>query len=503
MQDLAVMNPFGRPPIHINDLPVELLRIIMEEATPFLNFSDLEYGSPMSILGVCRKWRDILITFPKLWYNFLIMNSPEDDPLDPMLSEDNIRTWVGRSQSRPLKILIYTVRKSDNLQAAVRHFITHASRKIGSLSICSRAPLASDDFYVSLDCPEELPCLEQVSIFFENREEGRGWWAKLVHNAVALRNLTWCMCPGYLQWTRLSQLTRVELIWPLCPSQALHILECIPGLLEFVIDLHAYGGIRLAMLHPSVPDIPEASRGIHLVHHLRSLRIYTTSQVRLDIRHFIKSLTLPSLTELEFASRSRDQAKVWSQDHILSLLNRSSCTLRRLKLFSMDLTEEEAIELLRLDSMRLSLEELIISQKVTAVPSPQVPIVGEKFLKFLTVPDEPTSSHTRTTSLMLPHLRRLVLSNTLGDDTDIALLKMVNSRYPTAKHGVDTFERLLLVKKRSDDDIAEEQEPEAVELIKQVGFDLTLRDGFDWYCVESNGVPTTPILETMREMTGQ
>ncbi|THV01900.1 hypothetical protein K435DRAFT_963406 [Dendrothele bispora CBS 962.96] len=466
------MNLLQAPPPSINDVPIELLQRILLEVIPYVNcFPSPPYchDSPVSLLGVCRRWRDIIVATPMLWTKLLIRTSDSESP-QKLLSGDNIRTWVERSKPYPLKIIIYSRLYSLQLQSGTQHLMTHASRNLGNIFFFYQNDEGSEDFYASLQRVDELPRLTEASIFVKGPCASE-WWGSLVHQAPNLHSLTWSAFPGYLQWSRLSRITRLELLWPISSEQALYILTCLNDLVELGIRL--YNDARFITY---IPSLPSASQK-HLIHNLRILRLYPISNSE-DIAAFVDLVTLPSLTTLEVAMTVEHHSIEWPQTHILSFLDRSSCVLSRLDLFRLDITEEQTIELLRHDSMSQTLVELVISR---LDGDEDLTIAGDNLFKLLTIPKSESSDDV--TPVILPRLNTVAFAFTMGKATDGALSDMVQSRYPIPRNGAAPLEHLFAVKHGLSFEESS-KDAEGLLAMHNAGLDVVLQGDCEWYSTE-------------------
>ncbi|KAK7462969.1 hypothetical protein VKT23_007550 [Stygiomarasmius scandens] len=451
----------------INDIPVELLQMVLLEVIPYVNCFPSPpfcHDSPASLLGVCRRWRDVIIETPKLWTRLLIRIP--NTQYSKLLSQDNIRTWVERSKTHPLKLIIYSPQFSSQLQTGTHHLMEYAGQKLENIFFFYQADDGSGDFYSSLTRAGELPLLKEASIFVKGPHASE-WWSCLVQKSPNLRSLTWGAFPGYLEWYGLSQIKRLEILWPISAAQGLYILACLTDLVE--LDIRIYNDARFISYNP---DLPSSIRN-HLSHNLKILRLYPISNSE-DIAAFVNLLTLPLLTTLEIAMTVENYAMTWPQAKILSFLSRSSCSLTRLDLFRLDITEEQAIDLLQHGSIRLTLLDLVISR---LEGDRNLTIVGDELLKLLTVPKEPLGD----TEPVLPRLNTAVFAYTMDDATDGILSDMVKSRYP-ARCGTAPLEYLFILKH----DIMQDSSRDGryLRTASEDGLNAVVGEDCNWYSVD-------------------
>jgi hypothetical protein len=147
----------GAPRRHILAMPPELLAEIFFFCLPFdeaMLVDPNPDNAPLVLCAVCRQWRSIALTTPKLWSSICI-----DCDLwaksSAALHVEFCRNWISRAQSTPLMIQLY----STVPDAAV-----YSLEIIGEVSQQWRNIEIGDNLSFSLPVDGKYPLLELLSI---------------------------------------------------------------------------------------------------------------------------------------------------------------------------------------------------------------------------------------------------------------------------------------------------------------------------------------------------
>ncbi|KAJ7019460.1 hypothetical protein C8F04DRAFT_895091, partial [Mycena alexandri] len=106
LQQLAVVATFP-----VLTLPVEITQEIFIQCLPFDQcrpfVTQVETYTPLTLLGVCREWRDIALSTPELWAALSLHFDPVPSGVSaPKLNQVNayIEKWLDRATNRPLSL---------------------------------------------------------------------------------------------------------------------------------------------------------------------------------------------------------------------------------------------------------------------------------------------------------------------------------------------------------------------------------------------------------------
>ncbi|KAJ7476060.1 hypothetical protein FB451DRAFT_265783 [Mycena latifolia] len=85
-------------------LPVEVTTEIFFQLLPTTLSETRSTDAPLLLTRICRHWRDIAISTPELWSNFVFLaDSPQSEARDYL-----INYWLSRSRHRALFISLYS-----------------------------------------------------------------------------------------------------------------------------------------------------------------------------------------------------------------------------------------------------------------------------------------------------------------------------------------------------------------------------------------------------------
>ncbi|KAJ6602522.1 hypothetical protein DFH09DRAFT_1125030 [Mycena vulgaris] len=261
--------------------------------------------APMVLLNVCKHWRDIALSTPRLWCSIrLNLRSPHFQNSLTLL-----QCWLFRAKSRPLSVaVVYTTCEEDPSPEALIESLTRFSEQWLDV----RLELPFKDLQRLHGIEGHMPLLRKLLIgptdaYFAGVQGTRFAPITAFSDAPSLREVH--LVTGYpfaieLPWAQLTKLQATSL--SVC--ECLEILEASPSLVECSLSL------RQSF------DTANATR-IPPLEHLQILTL-RTSGFHADLLH---CLTLPVLQELQFHVAS-SASSTDSLLKIISFLERSAVT---------------------------------------------------------------------------------------------------------------------------------------------------------------------------------
>ncbi|KIK59509.1 hypothetical protein GYMLUDRAFT_669543 [Collybiopsis luxurians FD-317 M1] len=316
-------------------LPVEILSYIL-----FLCMEDMlfpEWGNlsfPPLVFGrVCSWFRAVALSTPLVWSSVSIHILPG------RRWKDQFDSFLERSGSCPLRLeLIWHPKRGDHETNMVYTILNQLMPSLSSR--WQKLQLFVPDHTLSIILGNPLPTLEYLSLGSENDDPipylGSPGFAPtlrtLSFSTVHLRPLLWQM-----PW---SQLTELNSKSQLSGSGVLRIFaQC--RLLERC-------RLRVGRYNPHAFD-PDPH---HLVVMPRLQSLVFVIGNNEDCFGLFQRVVLPALTEMEFRSATMRAAgmagqlffhgeSVWPKQHLVSLIERSGCTLERLALVGVLVHEME------------------------------------------------------------------------------------------------------------------------------------------------------------------
>ncbi|KAJ7212637.1 hypothetical protein GGX14DRAFT_564386 [Mycena pura] len=152
----ALVSPMRR-------LPDDILREVFVKTLPSTrNTAIISTEGPLLLCRVCKLWRSVALTTPRLWASVHIV-VPDRARIHRLI--DILRSWLGRSGTVPLAItmLLSQTWTPDCNVAAVFAFLASASRQWKDLEFT--LPLNGDDVTaLSAVSSEDVPVLQSVKI---------------------------------------------------------------------------------------------------------------------------------------------------------------------------------------------------------------------------------------------------------------------------------------------------------------------------------------------------
>lgn len=234
-------------PHPILQLPPEVLSEIFIECLPQYSAAPASTRAPMLLAAICRDWREIALSTPFLWSSFILsvnLLRAKDGSSVVRLFE----TWISRSGSCPLTMVINSVFASFSMNAApVQHTLPESF--ISALNRCSSRwhdvnfMLPLTDFY-RLQADEGLPLLRRLSITAAPNtasveSESPLPPLKLFSIAPLLRDIS--LGPDFTPHNvilPLHQLTYFDSRASTSIAHCLDVARGAPGLMELRLDLH-------------------------------------------------------------------------------------------------------------------------------------------------------------------------------------------------------------------------------------------------------------------------
>ncbi|KAJ6510385.1 hypothetical protein C8R45DRAFT_813932 [Mycena sanguinolenta] len=251
--------------------------------------------APLLLLNVCRKWREIALSAPRLWASIRVnLRSECFDNSLPLLE-----CWLARARSVPLSVAVVYMNYEDN--PSPEQLISSLERSSEQWQDV-RLELPFKDLRRLNGIEGKVPLLKKLLIgptdaYFAGMEGLRITPITAFSDAPLLREVH--LVTGFpftleLPWAQLTKLQATSL--SVC--ECLEILEASPALVECTLSL------RQSF------DMAHAAR-IPPLENLRALTL-RTSGFHVDLLH---CLTLPVLQELQFhvapgASREDSLAKL-------------------------------------------------------------------------------------------------------------------------------------------------------------------------------------------------
>ncbi|KAJ7212632.1 hypothetical protein GGX14DRAFT_564383 [Mycena pura] len=400
----ALVSPMRR-------LPDDILREVFVETLPSTrNTAIISTEGPLLLCRVCKLWRSIALTTPRLWASMHIV-VPDRARIHRLI--DILRSWLGRSGTVPLAItmLLSQTWTPDCNVAAVLAFLASASRQWKDLEFT--LPLNGDDVTaLSAVSSEDVPVLRSVKIRLTIRQPPSADLGNVVGPAqvhfpfLAAQSLRGFVfhgpyesLPSPVSWGTLRYLTFYES----SSSFAWSILGQCTMLERCEIRI----GDGPALATPTEPIC------LPFLSHL-SLETYVLNMNHEDVLRIFDDLSLPHLTSLRLHT--------YQEAELSGVLLRLMHPLRCLDIVAHSMRSEYLVEVL---AAMDSLEELILNGEPRLSGNLPLGMWGmpgdDAFLTHLTPPRDGAGPN------LCPRLRRIKL---LGFQvlSDAVLLQFVRAR---------------------------------------------------------------------------
>ena len=331
------MNASHDPFIH--KLPPEIGSYIFRLFLPTLDFEDnyiwpepATYTRVLTLGAICRKWRQLAWTTPDLWDTIYLTIRPSMKRSLAKSLPGLLRAWLSRSGIRPLTILFYHSRCSEESEDSPSHDDSSDESTAESLAsvtdlVIEVINLHSDRWqnlhvHVSADIPERLCGSIQPSqlLFLElGLDGGSSPTPKFVMKSKPF--------PTQLTLTEFPP-TKIDIGWDnitrailcdLTADECLEVLQRTPVLEYCLAELRddATGNLGTTILHRRLRSLKSSYNGTR----------------------FLEAINVPSLKEWTHNTRGRgDPLPVTA---MVSLLKRSGCCLKILNLQKISVPPED------------------------------------------------------------------------------------------------------------------------------------------------------------------
>ncbi|KZP24817.1 hypothetical protein FIBSPDRAFT_409457 [Athelia psychrophila] len=314
---ISIFNPIRR-------LPDELLGEIFEWCLPTQTMTTSSSHAPTLVQSICRRWRDIARSTPRLWASFTLQMTSERAAIEVLMAEQ----WLFRGGSTPLTLALgirrgyHEEEEKDLRRAELLHMALRHSSRWQTLQLKISYGLL--EHFSSLR--EQLPLLEHLDISIPIDFSGRRWVnpVNLIH-APRLRSLVVGsgVSPAFLKipWNRL---TKIVIDLSTTTSVFKVLAEC-HQLVECQIK-----GVVVEDLNGDLSQTPRAR-----LEHLRWLSMESSD----DPFNLFQLLTLPALQNLDISLRiphysfsAGDNYFSLSATYLVDLIGRSQCSIQTLVL---------------------------------------------------------------------------------------------------------------------------------------------------------------------------
>ncbi|KAF4614190.1 hypothetical protein D9613_007582 [Agrocybe pediades] len=331
----------------IRRIPLELLDNIFIHCLPRERFMKPDITeAPISIMGVCRVWRDISINVPELWTSLDLTEKERNLPRRTDPNQCNrtalLDLYFKRAGSRlPLSLCI------DDGPDTVPFNITTTYRKLSHRWQHLKVYQPKCDYFSFP--PGDYSNLETFELVTPTgmHHTSTTDMAKALCLAPRLQQFIWTNqvlhplhCKLDLKWGRL---TRISL------NTSINVDQCL------TIMSQAKRVTHLAFKHISISSATLSNLNIVLPR-LKSFVLHT----EYNAAFILNEITAPKLQELVLNLRT------WPHDAVKAMLLRSRCPIESLNLYFPPVSEPELIETLEL--VQGTLKELTV-QNDAGVPS--------------------------------------------------------------------------------------------------------------------------------------
>ncbi|KAJ7718128.1 hypothetical protein DFH07DRAFT_336872 [Mycena maculata] len=376
----ALIAPWRRLPI---ELIAEIFRFTLEVTNQDDNADDYwndDRPSTLRLCRICRTWRAIAVSTPALWNVLSISLHSVSHPIEW------ISTWLDRSRSFPLYLQLFWGNKSlpEVINPVLSIFETHlyhtAGLWIDGLDV-EDPDLVTNAYPKGTFPPTQslhAPLLTTVGSDLPPDSKW-DWISTACRASPRLTRLT--VSKFSIDWFPITNLTKMHIIDPVSMSDVLQILEHAPSLQDISFDV---GGPATTCSSGKVLVMAAVSR----------LEITSTDH----LGDFLEQIELPALKEIGI-----HQIANWPDAAFRSFISRSSCILKILEFYDVEISENQIIGCLQ-DKVCNMLEGLVVSEC-------DPPALG--LLQHLTYRQHPFPN---------PHLTSIVLANLQAPDGFLAAL---------------------------------------------------------------------------------
>ncbi|KAJ3570313.1 hypothetical protein NP233_g4494 [Leucocoprinus birnbaumii] len=314
---------FTVPPI-IDRLPPETLAEIFSiqpprclklppRSTP--SGTDVRTQSPWNLASVCRQWRDIAFSTPRLWSSFDV--SVDSAPHPRLIT--TLQLFLGRSGNHPLTFKLHAPKDvpRSTFQQAMSSFVQRAGQ------------WEDVTFTFALNLLSECTCLQQPDICFPQLLDLDIWcYSHIPHEELQL--------PAFQLFARASLLSQLGLERFSYPPSILHLpwhqitylsMNLNDGGVEWLLDILEYTSNLSALdFNATNPraNLQPRTRGILELSHLRKL--VWSCRFMFDDSAFFNHISAPLLTNLTL------ECSDWRHSAVQGFLQRSACSVTHVTL---------------------------------------------------------------------------------------------------------------------------------------------------------------------------
>ncbi|KAJ7134331.1 hypothetical protein C8R44DRAFT_422504 [Mycena epipterygia] len=331
----ALIAPWRRLPVEIM-AQIFLLTLTatgLDEADDY--WEDDREGT-LLVCRICRTWRAIAVSTPALWNVLSLSLDPVTDPLDW------ISSWLDRSRSFPVYLQVYWGNKAhpEVINPVLHLFASHLHHTAGlwidGLDVESDFELVDPSYPLGIFPPIQ-PYAPGLITVGADLPPGSSWdWIRTACAASPrLQHLTTSQFA--LDWFPVTNMTKMHFIAPVPMFNVLEVLEHAPGLEDASFDVEG-------------PCATSSTGKVLVMGKLSRFEITSTEH----LGQLLEQIELPRLVDL-----SIHQIVDWPEAEFQSFLSRSSCVLRTLNFYDVEISEDQIIACLRHKASH-TLETLIV-----------------------------------------------------------------------------------------------------------------------------------------------
>lgn len=356
-------------------LPVELLSKIFVHCLPRDSYLiPAAKDAPLLICSVCRLWRRIAFSTPRLWTSFHLFTTglnqedvaATDAPCGPVHLHD---LWSARSGTLPLSLALFVAQRNDEETTRERATIERFLRtSVPNISRWKKIDLCWDgqDLTAPFTDPiPSLPLLQEASFDGAWSDRDAEWAANIIKNAPFLRKLQWDGPALSLELLNLRYLTCLHFTPQILLLRFFEIIQCLPLLKD----------CRIALEDLETQTILPEGFPVYTHSSIKRLIIVASD----DLVQLLDHITLPGLTDLTVHF---DYETEWPDFALNSFLSRSACHLRALSLKNLgcQYVSQEVISHLDHDSIQNTLTMLGLNG-----PHSSANVISDSLLEYLTL----------------------------------------------------------------------------------------------------------------------
>lgn len=312
----------------IEILPLELMEEIFLFCLPSTTYINPDPNhAPLLLCQVCRAWRIIAISSPRLWKSVSFQEYH---------SERMIGLWLSRAGNCPLAIAFRVPSYYELVFASKDWEIVGRSSQWRNVAIMLESKASFRNLAAAIS---SLPLIHTLKLnmhtFSGTKVEGQEEFFGLLHSASNLRKISWYLttinpCTVNLPW---GSLTEFDSSFELSTSETVQILLDAPRLRRLML----VGPTRTQMSSGIVTLLPPT-----IVHrHLNDLKLFTRSGTLGDL---FDAISLPALESLRLGCVG---FRSWQHEQFFPFLSRSCSKLRSFDVDYHGFTEENIIQYLR------------------------------------------------------------------------------------------------------------------------------------------------------------